>query len=495
MDQIEELNVDIPQLKRGNIKIAILYPNEYYLGMSNLGLQGLYYQFIQSNEFHVNRFFYSSTSLHQVYSPENHFSLNQANIILVSQSFEVDFIHLVEILHEHNIEALTENRDWPFIGAGGAFPSLNPDFFLSVADIVFKGEFESYIEELKNFCVYLARCQANKDYLLAEADKLFGDFIVHSLSKQHNEVVTFPALTQPNYSHILTPHTSFANTFLLEITRGCRFNCHYCVVRGLYGKLRCFAKEDLLSMIDLGLSRTKKIGLISTLTTEHPDLKELVRYISDQGGEVGFSSLRLDQIDDELLDLIKTSNQSILTIAPEVASEKLQKKIRKQIKLEKIYDLFDRGLRLKFRKFKLYFMIGFVEEDEDDLKQMIALIKNLRAIALKHAKQLKFMPEIILSVNQFVPKPCSKLKSEPFLEQKVIEKKLKYLKKNLLPLGNISIKTDSYIDAYLQWRFGLADKKEAVKIIDFLQEGRSKKALWHHIKRRPNNKSGDLNIS
>ncbi|MDH5682520.1 MAG: B12-binding domain-containing radical SAM protein, partial [Spirochaetota bacterium] len=416
--------------------------------------------------------------------PDMGFSLKDADVILVSLSFETDFIHLVEMMWAQNVEGQAGNRQRPYLIVGGAFPTMNPEIFRGVCDLVLMGEFELYLSELFGFCeVIFSRGKTGKDGLEAMAEKSFGDLCVHKdREKPGGDIPLVDPLGTPNYSHIVTPQTSFSNMFLVEITRGCRFRCRFCSVPSLYGKTRIFPKEKLLEAIELGLVHSKKVGLVSALSTQYPHLIEISRFIMSRGAEVSFSSLRIEEVNDELLHVIKENGQNILTLAPEVGSPRLIKKIRKATRRDKLYDLVEKAIGLKFKKLKLYFMIGFEEEDEEDLDGIVTLVTGMRDIALKRAAESKYMPEIILSVNQFIPKTGTELGGDGLASAKDMKKKLVYLKKKLLPLGNISVKEESYKENYLQWRLSHGSMELGEKIALWIKEGARGAALNRLLK-------------
>ncbi len=484
-EDYQEIFIDPINYSKHGTRIAVLYPNTYYLGMSNLGFQGIFYHLLQSNIFRVSRFFYEPQNPYKTSSPENHFSLKQASIIFISLSFETDYINLIDILLVNGIEPQKIKRSYPLIGIGGAFPTMNPSFFSGIADLVFLGEYEDYLDKIIDFCSGIHQNKIQDNLILKQkALDIFSNHIYDkSTIDNANSKMAYPSLNQPSYTHILTNNTSFSNTFLIEITRGCTFRCRFCTVPTLYGKLRSFDMDKLLPVIDKGLLKTNKIGLVSALTTEYPELAYLVRYINNHGGLVTFSSLRLEQINDELLELIHINKQNILTIAPEVASQKLKRKIRKPIRIEKIFSLLHRAIPMGFKKIKFYFMIGFPEEDQQDLDDIISLMREVKFVLNTYAPQLKYMPELILSINQFIPKSMIPLSEEPFMDKKSFLDRLNYLKKQLILLGNIKINTDDYTENYLQWRISQGTDELALEMIPLIQNNPSFKSIYRNLER------------
>ena len=495
--KVKETFVDDLVIENGRWKVGIIYPNTYYLGMSNLGFQGIYYHFVKGRDFHVNRYFYDIEEEKRVYSPEGEFGLSQAKVILVSQSYENDFFLLAEMLGLNGIEPLSEFRDGPLVLVGGAFSNSNPKFFLSLADVVFKGEYENYIQELIGICGEDFKGKAG---FMDLAVGLIGDKYMEYEGKKEggggcsvggegkffvvkDSPLFWKGLEVPNYTHILTEETSFSNNFLVEITRGCRFRCRFCNVPGLYGNLRVFKKEGLFEVFDLGLRRTNRIGLVSALTTQYPDLKELIYYVNERGGKVSFSSLRVEQVDDELIQLIRDNGQKILTIAPEAGSEKIKRKIKKSIKKDRVYGLVERAIELGFKKLKFYFIIGYEDEGLEDLDEMIEFVRYMRGLALKYTKRLKYMPQMILGINQLIPKPKTPFSEEVFLDYKSMKKRIRYLKRNLLNLGNIEMRIDNYQENYLQWRLAHGGEELGKRIIGWTREGLLKSEIYSRLYR------------
>lgn len=458
---------------RNSIKVALVYPNSYYVGMSNLGFQIVYHYLNVEEEILISRFFFSNSSDNNVFSPDKKFNLKDADIILLSQSFELDLLNFIKILINNNINIYKYKRDdnSPIIGAGGIFPSINPNIYNDIVDIVYHGEIEFYLSFFINSILNI------KEYDRVE----FINYVNEYLSKIRNNDA-FPTIdinqnSVPAHSVIITNQTSFNDMFLIEISRGCKYNCAFCLVTNIYKNFRFYDKSQIISLVKKAIKHTNKIGLISALTTEHPELLQIVNEINDLGGIVSFSSLRIDKINDDLLVLMQRNNQKTLTIAVETASEKLKAKISKQISNDKIFNLLENSLNYGFKKVKLYFIIGFKEEDIKDIDENIMLIKKIRELLIKKSKSIGYLPKIIISISPLIPKPYTKFSNINIFNIKEINYKLNYIKKKLYKLGGIEIHIESPVLSLVQSIISNGNKDTGELLIKLGKEGRSIRRL------------------
>lgn len=438
--------------QHNTIKVALIYPNTYYVGMSNLGFQSIYHYLNSENDITISRFFYDNKSINMIYSPENNFELYQADIILLSQSFELDCLNFINILSYNSIPPKKHDRkaNHPLIIGGGILPTMNHLIYKDIVDSVFFGEIEPNLEFLKSM-IKMTKT-SHKHLITDKIKKKFGEEkLIDKLSIRNIDEYSIPVHTS-----IITKNTSFSNMFLIEITRGCKYACSFCLVSRLYKKFRHYHTDMILSEVKKALTYTKQIGLVSALTTEHPDLVEIVKKINEQGGIVNFSSLRIDSIDDEMLDLMRENGQNILTIAPETASKKVKKSFGKNILNDNVIDIVLRAVKKHIKKIKIYFIIGFQEETEKDIEENIKFVKQIKDSIVKMNK-LHYMPHIIINISPFVPKPFTKMETSKQLHHKEIEKRMKYMKKELLKLGGIKIHTESPKLSYIQSLISLGD--------------------------------------
>lgn len=460
--------------KSNVINVSLIYPNSYYVGMSNIGFHSIYHLLNLNEDINLSRFFFSQSSQNKLYSPDKAFNLNQSDVILLSQSFELDCLNFINILTHNNINPLKTKRKEtaPLILAGGIFPTINPEIYYDIVDAVFFGEIEAYsdfflqsIRSVKTVCKENI-CRDVYSYFNYEA----GRALLPSVPDITSESI-------PAHSVIISNDTSFKDYFLVEISRGCKFNCSFCLVTNLYREFRFYSKHQILNLVDKALEYTDKIGLISALTTEHPDLEEIVTEINRRGGLVNFSSLRIEKVDSKMLNLMKLNKQNTLTIAPESASPSIKKVIGKNILDDKIFEVIENSLDYNIKKVKIYFIIGFETETEKDIDKNIEFIKNVREVLLKKAGKTKTMPRIIISVSPFIPKPHTEMKDTKTHTIKEIKRRAYYIKKHILPLGGIDFHLESPQLSHAQKILSKGNKDIGQLLIKIAKEGKSLRYL------------------
>ena len=98
---------------RGRISIALVYPNQYHVGMSNLGFQSVYHLLNDYDDVVCERAFLPETSgppntpLKTVESGKR---LSDADIIAFSLSFENDYPHILSILENIGLPLRADER-------------------------------------------------------------------------------------------------------------------------------------------------------------------------------------------------------------------------------------------------------------------------------------------------------------------------------------------------------------------------------------------------
>ena len=394
-----EFNPFAKKFRKGQKRIALVFPNRYVGGISNIGLQFIYAYINQMDGFSCERFYYDVHGGKRSVETGSH--LKDFDIALFSLQYEMDYFNTVRIIRESGFNGLKI--------AGGPCVMQNPKPLLGVFDAFFIGECEERLEEI---------------ILAKNPDELSG--IPGIYTGREEKVKRIYSPLSKHMEKEIIGEGAYGRCFLVEIGRGCVRKCRFCIVRQIYSPPRWRKISDLPSVSDV-----KKVALISPSPSDHPNFKDLIKKYLDDGLEVSPSSIRADSIDEELIKLLRECKVRSLTIAPETASEFLQELLNKSIKNEDV----ERVAKLsegKFEKIKLYYLIGIPGEKFDDVKAIIDQISYVK----------RFVRRVEVSVNPLVPKPHTPFQWLPFggIEDvnvgiKELKRKLEFMSKECRRIG------------------------------------------------------------
>ncbi len=458
--------------REGFLSVALVFPNSYAVGMSNLGFQTVYKLFNEFPGVRCERAFYYKNFPTVTKTLESNRELSEFDVIAFSVSFEMDFPNIVQILMNAGITPLAEDRDFrePLVIAGGAVTFLNPAPLSPFVDIFLVGELEPKLFTLLESLLDSKKQNLSKNEILGSFN-LSPGFYVPAKFKNNRKVqkVHFNLKNdRPQYSPIISPNSHFKNMFLTEVGRGCGRKCNFCAASFIYRPFRIFPVERILETILTFSKGTKRIGLIGSAISDYPQIKILCQKLVEENFQLGLSSFRLDKIDSSFLNILERGKVNTITFAPEAGTERLRKLIHKNLSQKQIMDATEIISHSAMQQVKLYFLIGLPGETWEDIEGIVTLIEKMLQVFSRSNKPKK----LTISVNTFIPKPFTPFQLATMEKISEIQRKRKYLNKKLKAISGVQISPKSAKEEILQGIFSLGGKDVGMaiyyKIIDNL---------------------------
>ncbi|MDY6916668.1 MAG: radical SAM protein [Chloroflexota bacterium] len=415
----------------GRIPIALVYPNTYHVGMSSLGFQTLYAILNAHDSIVCERFFWERRAGEPL-SLESQRPLSDFAVLAFSISYELDYFNVVAILKAAGLPLLAADRSdpHPLLLAGGPCITANPQPLAPFFDCFGIGEAEALLPSLLD--VVEDGLHGTRDSLLRALASLPGIYVplLHStaaVTRQWMPSIDAFATT----SAVLTPDTELGRMFLVEVTRGCRWGCRFCLAGYLFRPFRYRSLDNLLLQAEEGLRREKTIGLLGASPADHPQIDELASRLRRMGATISTSSLRIRPMSPVLLRESAESGARSIALAPEAGSQRLRSVINKGITDSDIIAAVDAAAHHPFKHLRLYFMIGLPTETDEDVEQAARLVLSLKECVDRRQPALR----ISLTVEPFVPKAGTPFQWLPMASAETLQHRLSLLRNSLRPKG------------------------------------------------------------
>ncbi len=426
----------------GRTPFVLIYPNTYYLGMSNLGLHTVYHLLNRHQEIVCERAFWEKEDRDRQSPPislESQRPLTDFAVIAFSVTFELDYLNIVPLLKASGIPLYAAERDerHPLIIAGGPCITTNPRPLAPFFDCLCIGEAEPIIPTI--LPVLSDGITGQRADLLQKLAVLPGVYVpgYHSgtavVRQWARNLDDFPVT-----SVILTPDTELGGLYLIEVERGCKWSCHFCLVSSCFRPVRFHSLNQLIKQAERGLKYRKRIGLVGPAVTDHPRIEELVTRLRQMGAEISISSLRVSPLSSKVLEAVVQSGARTIALAPEAGSQRLRQVINKGITEADILEAIGKVAEQGVKQLKLYFMIGLPDETDQDIEAIIKL--TLRGKDIFDRRQRG--GRITLNVAPFVPKAGTPFQWLPMASIQTLNHRLSLLQNSLPPKG-IKLKWES----------------------------------------------------
>jgi radical SAM superfamily enzyme YgiQ (UPF0313 family) len=471
------------------LRVALAFPNTYFVGMSNLGFQTVYKLFNAEADIVCERVFLPPKSelADQLASGvplvtlESQTPVADFDVLAFSVSFEWDYTNVLTLLRLAGLPLRADARTHrhPLVVIGGAVTFVNPEPLALFADAIAAGEGEALVPSLlRGFQAasdrgdLLRRLAGERGFYIPSfydvnygSDGTIAGFVARE-GTDAPPVVRKAALrtteaVDPPVTTIFTPETEFGSRFLVEVVRGCANLCRFCWAGYNYLPVRAFPTARILELAERARQHSKRVGLVSIALCDHPDIEEILTRLSAMGYSISPASLRLDDLTPTLVRLLRSSGERSITIAPETGSDRLRRVVNKTVTNDEILASAEMIFANGVENLKLYFMIGLPTETDDDLVAIRDLTLKLRDIMLAHARGRGHVGRIVGSVNPLVPKPGTAYQWLPMESDVVTERKIRHVRALMAGIDNVYFNIKSERHSFYQALLSLGDRRVA----------------------------------
>jgi radical SAM superfamily enzyme YgiQ (UPF0313 family) len=475
----------------GRLRVALAFPNTYWVGMSNLGFQTVYRLFNAQDDIVCERVFLPpkqelaelAASRTPIVSLESQTPIGDFDMIAFSVSFEWDYVNVLTMLGLAGLPRYAAERGphHPLVVIGGAVTFVNPEPLAPFADVIAAGEgevlvpaFERAFREAADRPDLLRRLARERGfyvpsfyqpqyapdgsltgYTVAEAYRHDAAMPVRKAAVKTTDALDPPATT------IFTPDTEFGSRFLVEVVRGCANLCRFCWAGYNYLPVRSFPADRILQLAEAARPFASRVGLVSIALCDHPEIERILARLHELGYGISPASLRLDDLTEGIVRVLRDSGERTITIAPETGSDRLRRVINKTVTNDEILDRADLIFASGIENLKLYYMIGLPTETDDDLVAIRDLTLEMRNRMVKHSRLRGQIGRIVGSVNPLIPKPGTAYQWLPMEDPAVTERKIKRLRSLMAGVDNVYFNIKSERHSYYQALLSLGDRRVA----------------------------------
>lgn len=454
----------------GRTGVCLVYPSPYSIGMSSLGFLGVHEMLNSRRDVYCQRAFLpdpDDIAEHErtrtpVFSIETRRALADFDIIAFSVSFENDYPGVLRVLELSGIPVRASQRDGrhPLIVMGGVCSFSNPEPLADFVDVFLMGEAEGMLDEFMDACA----STGEREELLERVARIEGAYVPSlydleyfpeggisrrvplrgapdRISPRHVADIS----ARPIRQLITTAEAEFSGMRLVEVQRGCPWSCHFCLAGRVFNPPRRKPLDALTSEISQ-FSPGSRVGLVGPSLGDYPHLGSA---LDMDGVDFTITSLRAGRASAELVLAMK--GRKSVSIAPEAGSDRLREYINKKVSREDILEAAGMILRDGVERLRLYFMVGLPTETDDDVREIVALVREIRA--------LESAGRISLTLSPFVPKPFTEFQRQPMASAKVLKARIRMVRQGIKGLSGVALRHDPVRDALMQGFLAMGDRR------------------------------------
>jgi radical SAM superfamily enzyme YgiQ (UPF0313 family) len=476
----------------GRVAVALVYPNTYAVGMSNLGLQTIYQHLNALPDVVCERVFLPDPAdlaeLQRTgtapFSLESQRPLADFHMVGFSVTYEGDYINALRLLALAGLPLRAADRrpHDPLVLMGGVCAFSNPEPLAPFMDFIVVGEGEELVREL--IAAYRDRYQDRTSFL-DDLTAIPGVYVPERYAVRYaadgTQAEVTPRAGAPavvvkrrlrdvnafrTIAAVKTANAEYGHMALVEVGKGCGRGCRFCLEGQVYRPVRHRSVDALRQTVErLAQAGEKRIGLVGACVSDYPWIGDLLKIVEANGMELSISSLRADSLTEDLTAALARGGHRTLTIAPEAGTERLRRAIRKAITDEQILAACDLVRAHGIPNLKTYFMIGQPTETDEDVQAIPDLARRMLGRLRVLDSQGRPFGRLTLSISSFVPKPWTPFQWAPFAGADALSHKLATIKRGVGGLATVRVLHENPREAALQALLARGDRRVA----DFIE--------------------------